>query len=42
MKLAASITEILILVFVTINCYVNVAKYLSDRRKDKNTSEQDK
>jgi len=40
-KIAGTVAELLILLFVTINCYVNVAKYISDKRKNRNNSEQD-
>ena len=41
MKIAVSFTEVLILIGVSLNCYVNVAKYISDQRKNKDCSEQD-
>ena len=33
MKFSHSIAEILILTFVALNCYVNVKRYLWDKRK---------
>jgi hypothetical protein len=33
MKIAHSVAEILILTFVALNCYVNVRRYIWDRRK---------
>jgi len=35
MKIGHSIAELLILFFVTLNCYVNVRRFMWDKRKRK-------